>query len=56
MTDREYADWTIEALRDYEERLYDAELAGADTWHERDQVLWELALRDPARPAGPPPK
>jgi len=48
MTDpaRPYADWTIEALRDYEERLYDQEVAGDDTWFEHDQVLQELSRRD----------
>jgi hypothetical protein len=40
--------WTTEALRNYEERLYDQECAGEDTWFERDQVLWELNRRDEA--------
>jgi hypothetical protein len=46
---RDYDDlstWTTEALRNYEERLYDQECAGEDTWFERDQVLWELSRRD----------
>ena len=38
--------WTTEALRNYEERLYDQECDGEDTWFERDQVLWELNRRD----------
>jgi len=40
--------WTTEALRNYEERLYDQERDGEDTWFERDQVLWELNRRDDA--------
>jgi hypothetical protein len=47
MTERPYADWTTEALKEYEERLYDRELEGEDVWFERDQVvLWELNRRD----------
>jgi hypothetical protein len=41
----QYADWTTEALKEYEERLYDDEVAGEDTWFDRDQVLWELNRR-----------
>jgi hypothetical protein len=41
-----FADWTTEALIEYEERLYDDEVAGEDTWFERDQVLWELNSRN----------
>lgn len=40
-----YDDWTTEALLEYEEALYDEEVAGGDTWAERDQVLWELNRR-----------
>lgn len=45
MRDYPYADWTVERLRDYEERLYDDEVAGKDTWFDREQVLLELARR-----------
>lgn len=44
--ERPYADWTTEALKEYEQRLYDDEAAGEYTWFERDQVLWELNYRD----------
>lgn len=37
--------WTTEALRAYEERLYDQEVAGEDVWFEHDKVIWELAAR-----------
>ena len=40
-----YAEWTTEALKDYEEWLYDCEVEGEDVWFERDQVLWELSRR-----------
>jgi hypothetical protein len=49
----EFADWATEALKEYEQRLYDDERAGEDTWFIRDQVLWELANRL-ANPAGEP--
>lgn len=45
-----FTKWTTEALRDYEERLYDQEVSGLDTWFERDQVLWELNKRHCAAP------
>jgi hypothetical protein len=45
--DGPWADWTTEQLMDYEERLYDEEFEGGDTWFERDQVLQELARRQP---------
>jgi hypothetical protein len=46
MTPNPYADWTTEALQDYEEYLYNLEFYGqADTWPERDQILWELNRR-----------
>jgi hypothetical protein len=38
--------WTIEALLDYEEFLYDLEIEGEDVWADRDQVLWELNRRN----------
>jgi hypothetical protein len=41
----EYANMTDEQLKVLEERLYDDELAGEDTWMERDQVLWEINRR-----------
>lgn len=41
----DFSGWSTESLRDYEERLYDAEVGGDDTWFERDQVLWELNAR-----------
>lgn len=40
-----FAGWSNEALRDYEERLYDEEVFGADIWYQRDQVLWEMNRR-----------
>lgn len=43
---RPFADWTTEALIEYEQGLYDDEVRGEDTWFERDQVLWELNRRD----------
>jgi hypothetical protein len=46
MTIRQFADWSLEFLIDYEQRLYDDEVAGEDTWFERDQVLWELNRRN----------
>jgi len=45
MSDRPYADWSDEALLDYEQSLYDQEIAGGDTWYLRDQVLWEMNWR-----------
>lgn len=42
----DFASWSTDALIDYEERLYDDEVAGEDTWFERDKVLWELARRE----------
>lgn len=44
--DRPFVDWSTEALVEYEQRLYDDEITGEDTWFERDQVLWELNRRD----------
>lgn len=41
-----WANWSDEALLEYEERLYDDELAGDDTWFLRDQVLWEINRRN----------
>lgn len=46
MTKYPYADWTTEALLNYEQFLYDAEIDGDDTWPDRDQVLWELNSRN----------
>lgn len=43
--DRPFEEWTMEMLIDYEQRLYDEEVSGEDTWFERDQVLWELSRR-----------
>jgi hypothetical protein len=34
-----------EELIRLEEQLYDREIAGEDTWYERDQVLWEINRR-----------
>ncbi len=48
--ERPYADWATEALEEYEQHLYDQEIAGEDTWFERDQVLWELNLRSLTTP------
>jgi hypothetical protein len=41
----EWAHWSDEALRDYEDALYDREVDGHDTWFERDRVLWEMNRR-----------
>jgi hypothetical protein len=41
-----YSEWTTEQLNSLEERLYDDECAGFDTWFERDKVLIELNRRD----------
>ena len=40
-----YENLTDDELRKLEEQLYDAEHDGADTWFERDQVLWEMNRR-----------
>ncbi len=47
--DDDLSTWTTEALREYEERLYDQELDGEDVWFLRDKVLWELASRAAAK-------
>lgn len=39
------ADWSDGQLREYEERLYDDEISGEDTWALRDEVLWEMNRR-----------
>lgn len=44
-TEREFTDWTDAALLEYEERLYDQEREGADTWEIRDAVIWEINRR-----------
>jgi hypothetical protein len=44
--ERPYSDWTTEQMLEYEQRLYDDEFAGEDTWFDRDQVLQELNRRD----------
>lgn len=41
----EWAEMSDEALMEYEQRLYDREVDGEDTWFERDQVLWEMNRR-----------
>ena len=41
----QWSDWTDEALLEYEERLYDQEVAGDDVWFERDQVIREMNRR-----------
>lgn len=45
MSASEYADLTDDQLRELEERLYDDEVAGEDTWFQRDQILWEMNRR-----------
>lgn len=47
MAEREdrFSDWSDQALLEYEERLYDDEIGGNDTWAERDAVLWEMNRR-----------
>ena len=43
---RPYKNWTTEALKEYEERLYDDEVNGnKEAWFQRDQILWELNYR-----------
>jgi len=42
----EWKDWSDQRLFDYEERLYDQEVSGYDTWFERDKVLWEMNRRN----------
>ena len=44
-TEREFADWTDAALLEYEERLYDQECEGDDTWELRDAVICEINRR-----------
>jgi hypothetical protein len=47
MRDREqWAGWSTESLRDYENQLYDQEVAGDDTWALREEVLAELSERE----------
>lgn len=40
-----YEHLTDEQLRELEERLYDEEIEGGNTWFERDRVLWEMNRR-----------
>ena len=42
---KDYSDMTDEQLLALEESLYDMEVAGEDTWYERDQLLWEMNSR-----------
>lgn len=37
--------WSNQQLLDYENRLYDDEVNGDDTWFQRDQVLNEMNRR-----------
>jgi hypothetical protein len=48
-----YSDMTDEQLAALEERLYDLELDGVDTWFERDDVLWEMNKRGFSRQPEP---
>lgn len=41
----DYSALTDDQLMALEERLYDDELDGVDTWFERDQILWEMNSR-----------
>ena len=41
----DFSEMSDDELRETEERLYDAERDGEDTWFERDQVLWEMNRR-----------
>jgi hypothetical protein len=41
----EFDDMTDDQLRDFEESLYDDEVAGVDVWPLRDRVLWEMNRR-----------
>ena len=45
MPKRPYEDWSTEALKAYEERLYDAEIEGDDVWFQRDEIINELNYR-----------
>ena len=45
MPKRPYEDWSTEALKVYEERLYDAEIEGDDVWFQRDEIINELNYR-----------
>lgn len=40
-----FDDMTDAELIAYEERLYDDEVDGNDTWFQRDRVLWEMNKR-----------
>lgn len=41
----EFDGMTDDQLSELEQQLYDAEFDGADTWFERDKVLWEMNRR-----------
>ena len=41
----EWSGLSDQALLEYEEWLYDQEVAGEDVWYIRDQVLWEMNRR-----------
>lgn len=43
--DDEWADWTNEALIEYEQGLYDREVEGEDVWELREAVLSEMRDR-----------
>ena len=43
--EQEFTNWTDEALLEYEERLYDQEVEGTNTWELRDAVIWEINRR-----------
>ncbi len=45
-TDDEFSTWTTEELIDFEQRLYDDEVAGESTWDIRERVLLELNWRE----------
>jgi hypothetical protein len=40
-----FQNMSTEALVEFEQRLYDDEVAGMDTWETRDAIIWELHLR-----------
>jgi hypothetical protein len=48
----QWASWSDAALLEYEEQLYDLEVAGDDVWSMRDAVLWEINRRGLTRTGG----
>lgn len=42
---KEFEGWSDQQLLDYERDLYEREVAGEQTWEQRDEVLWEMNRR-----------